>query len=447
MLLMLGECMEEIIKALGIFMEIFSILIFGTAFLGINAKSIKNEFLSLWIISSILAFLFQFLTNSLPWINLIVTLFILFLLSIIILKIKPLFSFIMVIVSTCLFIFAEFISLVVLDRFFNITEIITNYVSYKRILIALPHVLTLTVLAIMFNKFKLSFIPWNLIYNEEIEKKHKKHFQRYMTFMVVSFFIIIVMVFTVSYSAIYLDQEIEIIIFVTTICTLYLLFFSQQLLKSEATQLENHLEEKYQADVTNYFRLIKAERHDFVHHLNALYGLITQENIKDSKVYIEELIDDVRATNESLPLYHPAVSSMLLTLKQKAKKQDIDMSIEIKDPFINIPCRPSELNRVIGNIIDNAIDALSPRAQSKKWIEVILDSNHEDYVIIISNSGEIDQETAAKIFDNQFTTKKGSHQGIGLTTAKKIAESYEGLIYLEIGEGFTTFLINMPKLK
>ncbi|MEM5017003.1 GHKL domain-containing protein [Metabacillus indicus] len=436
--------MEEVIKITGIFMELFSILIFGTAFLGIHIKNIKNEFCLLWILSSVLAFLFQFLTNSLPWINLSVTLFILFILSTAILKIKTLFSLIMVFVSTGLFIFAEFLSLVLLDRFIDITDIVTNYVTYQRLLVAIPHVLLLTLLAALFNRYKLSFIPWSLIYDHKIDKKHIRHFQRYMAFMVVSFLIIIVLVFTVSYSAIYVDQDIEIIIFVTAVCTLYLLFFSQQLLKSEAVQLENHLEEKYQSDVTSYFRLIKAERHDFVHHLNALYGLISRNNLRDSKIYLEELLDDVRTTNESLPLYHPAISSMLLTLKLKAKKYDIDMSIEIKDPFINIPCRPSEINRIIGNIVDNAIDAIAHIAHSKKWIEVILESSQEDYVIIVSNSGELDQTTASKVFDEHFTTKKGTHQGIGLPASKKIVESYEGIIYLEIGEGFTTFIVNMP---
>lgn len=436
--------MEELISIMGILLEVLAIIFFATAFLGFDVPHIKSSFLHLWISSSLLVFIYQLFLPTTPIVNMAVSILIMVFLSVKLLKIKLLFSMISIIVSTCLFIFFEFISLNILTDFFNINEIFNGKISIIRLIIALPHISILILVALVIKKFNVDIIPWKLVYSEKIDPKYREHFQRYLTFMFITITIVILMIISVSFSTFHLNTGSKLVLFVVTICTIYLLFFCHQLLKFEAIQLEQHLEEQYQDDINEYFRLIKAERHDFLHHLNALYGLTLKNDFETSKEYIEELLAESMSTNESLPLYHPAMAAMLLTFKQKARIHNINMSIIVKDPLMNLVCKISEINGVMGNIIDNAIDELISNDISNKWIKVVLDSNYDDYNIIISNIGEINKETAGKIFEGNYTTKKGNHQGIGLSTAKKVVERYNGLLFLEIGVGFTSFIVNIP---
>lgn len=436
--------MDYFFKIFGIFMEFFAILFFCTAFLSIDIKKIyRNEFLAIWFLGSIGVFLFQTFITVPPYINFSISLGILLLLISTLMKVRLLISLAIVVLSSCLFIFFEFVSLSILDHFFDV-YLILEQTSLARVLISLPHICALVLISMFFYVFRISFIPWKIIHSEKLDKHNKKHFHKYITFLFINLAFIIIMVFTVSYSEFYLGIESKGAFFVIILCTTYLLFFSQQLLKEETKRLEQHLDEQYQEDVTKYFRLIKSQRHDFVHHLNTLYGLILQDNTQATREYISELIEDVRTTNESLPLSHPAMSALLLTLKQKASMRGIDMAIIINSPFESLPCRVSEISRVIGNLIDNAIEELTPLPQKEKWIEVILDADGTDYTILISNCGEIEESISQSIFDYNFTTKKGDHQGLGLPETKRIVESYNGLIYLEIDEGYTSFIVSLP---
>ncbi|WP_347553068.1 GHKL domain-containing protein (plasmid) [Pseudalkalibacillus hwajinpoensis] len=436
--------MDYLLKILGIFLEFFAILFFCTAFLSINIKkNYRNEFLAIWLLGSTVIFLFQSFITVPPYINFSVSLSILLLLISTLMKVRVLISLAIVVLSSCLFIFFEFVSLSILDNFFDV-YLILEQTSLARVLISLPHICALVLISTFFYVFRISFIPWKIIHSEKLDKHNKKHFHKYITFLFINLAFIIIMVFTVSYSEFYLGIESKGAFFVIILCTTYLLFFSQQLLKEETKRLEQHLDEQYQEDVNKYFRLIKSQRHDFVHHLNTLYGLILQDNTQATREYISELIEDVRTTNESLPLSHPAMSALLLTLKQKASMNGIDMSIIINSPFESLPCRISEISRVIGNLIDNAIEELTPLPQEEKWIEVILDADGTDYTILVSNCGKIEESISQSIFDYNFTTKDGDHQGLGLPETKRIVESYNGLIYLEIDEGYTSFFVSLP---
>lgn len=434
--------MADLIVLLGVLLEVFAITILSCAFLKITFRKDKQDFVLFWIISSVLIYLFQLVTSLNAWTNFTTSFLIIVLIHFFIFRINILFTIISVLASFCIFLFAEFISLSILNYYFNIKTILGG-TSIYRVIIALPHIIILLLLSIILIRFKFTFIPSNWLYSDRVNKKYRKHFQKYMSFTFITLLIIIVMIFTVSYSEFYKDNNTEAVFIVVAISTIYLLFFSQKILQNEAKKLEQHVDAEYQENINNYFKLIKSQRHDFIHHLNALYGLLSQNDIKNSKDYIFDILQDVKETNESLPLFHPALSAMLLTLKQKAQMNSIQMNIIVENSFEHLPCRISELNRVVGNIIENAIDALKISERDIKWIEVIFSSSLEDYTIMISNSSEIDEVIASKIFDDNFTTKH-KHQGIGLAISKQIIENYNGFIYLEKGEDFTTFVVNIP---
>lgn len=120
------------------------------------------------------------------------------------------------------------------------------------------------------------------------------------------------------------------------------------------------------------------------------------------------------------------------------------MEIEVSTPLRDLPMDTYVLVKILGNIIDNAIDALQD--SKEKLIEVEIEKYLNSYVITVLNTGPvITEENLAQIFKRGFTTKSNGHQGIGLTTSKEIVETYGGEIKVKsTPEKGTIFTIILP---
>lgn len=127
-------------------------------------------------------------------------------------------------------------------------------------------------------------------------------------------------------------------------------------------------------------------------------------------------------------------------------KTDFDLHLPL------VPCRPSEFNQVILNMIINAIHAIADvqknGSQDKGTITIRTHRNGNWVEIGISDTGTgIPEAIRSKIFDPFFTTKdvgQGTGQGLAISHAV-IVEKHGGTITFEteLGQG-TTFIIRLP---
>jgi len=103
-----------------------------------------------------------------------------------------------------------------------------------------------------------------------------------------------------------------------------------------------------------------------------------------------------------------------------------------------------QLNRIITNLMTNAIQAV--RNQADPNISVHILETENNITISVSDNGEgIAASDTAKIFEPKFTTKN-SGMGLGLAMVKKIVEANNGSITVNsaISEG-ATFSVLFPK--
>jgi two-component system sensor histidine kinase HydH len=102
---------------------------------------------------------------------------------------------------------------------------------------------------------------------------------------------------------------------------------------------------------------------------------------------------------------------------------------------------PEQLKQVFINLIQNAIEAISPPGK----ITVTGRTRAEMYEISIKDTGcGISNNDLEQIFDIYFTTKKQGN-GIGLAVVHQIISSHNGTIDVESTEGRgTTFLLRFP---
>ena len=108
-------------------------------------------------------------------------------------------------------------------------------------------------------------------------------------------------------------------------------------------------------------------------------------------------------------------------------------------------CVPEELNQVLTNLVQNALEAVAPDASGN----VAVRGRNEEGELILSvrdNGHGISERDRARIFDPFFTTKQPGHgMGLGLTICRRVVVSMGGTLSVksEPGRG-SEFTIRVP---
>ncbi|WHT48751.1 ATP-binding protein [Sporosarcina thermotolerans] len=101
----------------------------------------------------------------------------------------------------------------------------------------------------------------------------------------------------------------------------------------------------------------------------------------------------------------------------------------------------------IGNLIDNAMDAVKKVPPTQRKIAIFFTDIGNDIIFEIDDSGAgVPPQYMNRIFEQGFTSKEGEHGGFGLSLTKQLVERLDGELYLEEGDlGGASFVLSMPK--
>ncbi|MGZ3790533.1 MAG: PAS domain-containing sensor histidine kinase [Bacteriovorax sp.] len=174
------------------------------------------------------------------------------------------------------------------------------------------------------------------------------------------------------------------------------------------------------------------------------------QKIQKSVDKIAKIINGLQRFSRSNPASEKSIYSLsemakealsLTEVKANYLKTSIDLDIEF-EAFIS--CNEIEIEQVIINVINNAIDAI--QGLDEKWVKIkVLEDNSQAVVRIIDSGLGVPDNVHDKIFDPFFTTKEiGKGTGLGLSTAKGIIEDHNGTISVLKNMGNTCFEIRFP---
>ena len=155
---------------------------------------------------------------------------------------------------------------------------------------------------------------------------------------------------------------------------------------------------------------------------------------------------------------HESIDSTLLILLHRLKGKPGQSNIKIAKEYESLPlieCYAGQLNQVLLNLLNNAIDAIEIKRNKQldsdylPIIKIRTQIFRESWVkISIKDNGiGIDPQIQAKLFDPFFTTKPiGQGTGLGLSTSYQIiVDCHGGQLFCssEIGKG-TEFIVQIP---
>lgn len=223
------------------------------------------------------------------------------------------------------------------------------------------------------------------------------------------------------------------------------IFFLYQSIRIKEQQRTINIHERYTPFLKSMVHEIRQKQHDFRNHLNVLYGLVQNEEdkqVKDEiKEYLEQLIDNIKSTDQLLNIKDQVLSAIIYSKKALAEEKNICFELEFHGEIPEYPLEKYELVELLGNLLDNAIEAAEDTNNIPRII-LILGTEEKSTIIKIKNTGgTLYNQDINKIFRRGFSTKEGKHRGYGLYNVKQIVNYYNGTIELSFEDGYTIFKI------
>ncbi len=191
---------------------------------------------------------------------------------------------------------------------------------------------------------------------------------------------------------------------------------------------------------------LRRQRHDFMNHLQVVFSLLELNDPAEAMKYVESVYGDIKKTGSVLKTAVPAVNALIAAKRQDCEEKGIALDIRIASSWGELPLPAWEMCRVLGNLIDNARDALMEDAgNADKRVTLTIDETPGAYTFRVENNGPaIPPDLHRSIFQMGFTTKSDGH-GSGLAIVQDILREYGGEIRVASDEKATAFTGSVPK--
>lgn len=170
-------------------------------------------------------------------------------------------------------------------------------------------------------------------------------------------------------------------------------------------------------------------RHDIRHHFLAMEGLLKDNDIEGLKAYIHQSIAPFPVQSAKVFCDSPAVNSLLCYYMEQAEKEQADISANVSLQDV-IPIPDAELCIIIGNLLENAVEACQRMKSQERFLDVKLSMPSSSILMVqVCNSYE---GTVQQMADGSFlSSKRKAQKGIGLSSVLSITEKYNGIARIE----------------
>jgi PAS domain S-box-containing protein len=158
---------------------------------------------------------------------------------------------------------------------------------------------------------------------------------------------------------------------------------------------------------------------------------------------LKKFTHKTEADEREIKILSEIVEEVIALTENKAVKCNTKIEI-IQNTLGKINCNEIEIEQVLINLINNAIDAV--KNFDEKWVKIYTYIDQSELVLRVKDSGNgIPEEIEAKLFQPFFTTKKmGDGTGLGLSIIKEIIEQHNGSISIDRLEKNTCFEVRFP---
>ena len=234
---------------------------------------------------------------------------------------------------------------------------------------------------------------------------------------------------------------ITIIVFAFIISNVFLYIFVYQIIKNqhdlyEIKRLEDQLkfEEENFNNANAIWNQARQIQHDMKNHLAVITSYLKSGETNECVEYISELTETVEKAGTIVKSDNQILDFLINTKLAGLEKTQVIVSGSIGDLS---DIKDSDLACIIGNILDNAVEAVSKIKDRR--IELLFMRQNSNRVIVCKNTIE---ESVLKDNKELKSTKTTGSHGYGHLIVEQIVEKYHGIItYFEEDDMFGVQMI------
>ena len=189
-------------------------------------------------------------------------------------------------------------------------------------------------------------------------------------------------------------------------------------------------------------RALRAQRHDFLNHLQVVYSLIEMEEYQEAGDYIEKVYGDMQSVSRAMRTDSPAINALLRAKMEECESAGILTELDASGNWKSLPLPAWEFCRILSNLIDNAMDALEGIPNSS--LRIMLHEDAHGLAFSVANNGpRIPEADIFRIFEPGVSSH-GEGRGMGLYIVRKTLRRYGGEIHVTSDDERTIFSGLLP---
>jgi two-component system, CitB family, sensor kinase len=198
--------------------------------------------------------------------------------------------------------------------------------------------------------------------------------------------------------------------------------------RTESEALKRQLD-----DAIGLTETLRAQSHEFANRLHTLVGLVELGRYTEAIQFVTDVSAARADLTERLQASIPDAKLVALILAKVSLADERDVRLRVMDDsHVDAPVSDvSEVLTVVGNLIDNAIDAAA-QAPKPRWVELTIVAAERDLLVRVRDSGPgVPHDMREAIFMDGVTTKSsatGARRGLGLALVRQVVEGRGGMI-------------------
>ncbi|MCO6567276.1 quorum-sensing sensor histidine kinase AgrC [Staphylococcus lugdunensis] len=316
-----------------------------------------------------------------------------------------------------------------ISNFFSVSLIILigNFIKFRIIyvIISLSSYILIGVLCAfmtkyLINKLKKTYLFFNKVYIIVIST--------FLTFTIAIFYL-----YSLKFQQTYQEWKLFALLFIGILIFLAIFIivitFSvhrEMQYKRNLKKIETYYEYTLQIESIN--NEMRKFRHDYVNILSTMSEFIREDDMPGLREYFNDNIVSMKDNlqmnsikiNGTDKLKVRAIKGLVTTKILQAQEKNIPISIEVPELIEHIEMNTVDLSRVIGIIIDNAIEA--SESLEDALIRIAFIKNEDSVLFIVMNKCSDTTPKIHELFQENFSTK-GKNRGLGLSNLKEITDA------------------------
>ncbi len=347
----------------------------------------------------------------------------------------------------------ETISTIIIVNLFGGAIVASN--DSIRLIVPLPQIMMTLIIIYFCTRFEFHLFNFKPIKQEPIvsfESKRTKTIAILVLILLVVIFVQIVFnIFVINESfgllqavPLAISGTISAIILILGVLAMGLLI--RQLVELTQKESQYHAQAMYIDTLDELYTAVRSERHDIINHLQTIYGFNQLGYTEEVQNYLSELLGGNILSNEFIVTGTPGLTALFYIKSGIARTNEIEFHVAVDQQIENLKVSPYELNNILGNLINNAFDAVMLCENKQRIVNVYVGADDYNYVFKVSNYGYINEDTKQNILKKGFSTKNGEHSGLGLHICQSLARKYGGCLEIRNSdEHMVEFSVLFPR--